>query len=71
MKNYGLDIDDSLDDFISPKHNGLKSVQPAIDEDVEQQLIEGAMRDHMKLSKVLLEKKNQLEHALKFWKEGN
>ena len=68
---YPLDISDSIDDFLSPKINSNKKLEQAIDFSTENSMIEGAVRDHHKMTKILMEKKNQLEHALKYWKEGS
>ena len=45
-------------------------MKPALDNETETALIETAMKDHEQMMTLLRQKKNQLEHALKYWNDS-
>lgn len=55
--------DDNIDNFFN------KGAVPSsvLDYETEQHILEEAMKDHVKVAKIIQNKKKQLEHTLKFW----
>lgn len=45
-------------------------MKPALDDEAETNLIEMAMSDHSKMMKILRSKKENLDHALKYWNDA-
>ena len=63
-------FDLSLEDFLSPKQQQAAKIKPALDNETETALIETAMGGHEQMMTLLRQKKNQLEHALKYWNDS-
>jgi len=45
-------------------------MKPALDNETETTLIDTAMRDHSQMMTLLRAKKEQMEHALKYWNDA-
>ena len=45
-------------------------MKPALDNETETTLIELATKDHSQMMKMLKQKKEQMEHALKYWNDA-
>ena len=65
-------FDLSLEDFLSPQQLNVQNIKmkPALDNETEMGLIDTAMRDHGQMMTLLRQKKDQLEHALKYWNDA-